>query len=167
MSKTKNKYLYPMPTNTVKANLTGSSAVPSDVTLAALKTALGVPNKVQIVQEFPKKMDSTYPYFYYSILGVVFPWYLSVGKLTNAYLNLGTVATGTAPTIKLRKYNGSSWIDLTSTISCPTSANTVYDISANIISNSEIQTGNFLDIQVVSIGSGDAENLQVVTVWEI
>jgi hypothetical protein len=87
--------------------------------------------------------------------------------LTNAYLNLGTVATGTAPTIKLRKYNGSSWIDLTATISCPTSANTVYDISANIISNSEIQTGNFLDIEVVSIGSGDAENLQVVTVWEM
>jgi hypothetical protein len=166
MSKTKNKYLYPMPANTVKANLTGSSAAPSDVTLAALKTALGIQNDIQVVMEVPKKLDNTYTEFYKEVLGVSFPWKLGTKSLEGVYVRLGTVASGTAPTIKLRKYSGTSWTDLTNAFSCPITANAESDKSSDIITNASITNGDLLEIAITNTGSADAENLQVVTVWE-
>jgi hypothetical protein len=167
MSKTKNKYLYPMPANTVKANLTGATVAPSDVTLAALKTALGVQSDIQIVMEIPKKLDSAYAEFYKEVLNVSFPWKLGTRSLKGVYVRLGTVGSGTAPTIKLRKYSSSSWTDLTNAFSCPTTANSESDKSSDIITSASIANGDLLEISITNAGSADAENLQVVTVWEV
>ena len=167
MSKTKNKYLYPMPAGTVKANLSGATAAPSDVTLAALKTAFDVQSDIQIVMEVPKKLDNTYTEFYKEVLGVSFPWKLGTQSLKKVYLRLGAVASGTAPIIKLRKYSGSSWTDLTNAFSCPTTANSESDKSSEIITDASVASGDILEINITNAGSADAENLQVITVWEV
>lgn len=156
-----------MPAGTVKANLSGAVAAPSDVTLSALKTALGVQSNIQVVMEVPKKLDNAYTELYKEVLGVSFPWKLGTQKLKGVYVRLGTVASGTAPTIKLRKYSGSSWTDLTNAFLCPTTANTESDKSSQIITNASIANGDLLEIAITNAGSADAENLQVVTVWEV
>jgi hypothetical protein len=166
MSKTKNKYLYPMPAGTVKANLGGSEAVPDDVTLAVLKNALGLQSDIQVVMEVPKKLDDTYTEFYKEVLKMSFPWKLETRNLKSVFVRLGTAAV-TAPTIKLCKYSSSTWTDLTNAFSCPTSDNTESDVSSQIISCADITDGDLLEICVTNIGSGEAENLQVVTVWEV
>jgi hypothetical protein len=167
MSKTKNKYLYPMPSGTVKANLTGAEAPPDDVTLAALKNALGLQSDIQLVMEVPKKLDSAYTEFYKEVIGTSFPWKLETRNLKKVYVRLGTVASGTAPTIKLRKYSSSAWTDLTNAFSCPSTANTESDVSSQIVTGADITEGDLLDICITDAGSADAENLQVVTVWEV
>jgi hypothetical protein len=167
MSKTKNKYLYPMPAGTVKANLTASAATPDDVTLATLKTALGLQSDIQDVMEIPKKLDDTYTEFYKQVLNTSFPWKLETRNLKGVYVRLGTIALGTAPTIKLRKYSSSTWTNLTNAFTCPTTANTESDESSEIVTGADITEGDILDVCITDAGSADAENLQVVTVWEI
>jgi hypothetical protein len=167
MTKTINKHLYPMAAGTVKANIGENLATPEDVSLADFLTALGIKNEVQIVMEVPKTIDSAYTEFYKEVLNTSFPWRLGTGALKGVFVRLGSAANGTAPTIKMRKYSGSAWTDLTNAFLCPTSDNTESDKSSEIITDSSITEGDVLEICVTDIGAGDAANLQVTTVWEV
>lgn len=121
---------------------------------------------VPVVMEIPETLDSASDDLYPLTNGCSFTWRCGAKALKYIYIKIGTVATGTAPTIKVRKYSGGSWSDLSNTITVPSSADTESDQTAQIVASPSIADGDILGIQLVSAGSADAENLQVVTLWE-
>jgi hypothetical protein len=94
-------------------------------------------------------------------------WRNGTRKLTGLYVQIGTVATGTSPTFKVRKYTGGAWVDMTSTITVPSSADSEQDSSSNIVTDITISNGDILGLQIVSEGSADAEMLQIQLTWEV